>query len=121
MTGEEPYSLPDWPPPFYAGPFERDGTEVFPPDTPLDEAERVLRERLAQGHSIGLRDAAGRLVSVVPGRGVVVSEVIDVCGLTAAAVFASQHARLMALLWTIAADLAEARELTTTRRPRRER
>lgn len=106
-----PYSRPDFPATFDAGPFERDGAEVFPPGTPLDQAEHELRQRLTQGHSIGMRDVAGRMVTVVPGRGIVGNEVIDLSGLTAATVFAPRHARIMALLWTLAADIAEARQV----------
>lgn len=92
------------------GPYTQDGRMPVPADTPLLEARDILRQQLALGHTLGMRDAAGRLVSVAPGIGVVGNEVIDLSGLTAATVFSPAHARTMALLWELAAERAEQRE-----------
>lgn len=101
-----------------AGPFERDGEEVFPLGASLADMETELRNRLGAGHAIGMRDAAGRLSSVVPGHGVVVGEVIDLSGLTAATVYAPEHARTMSMLWAVAAEVAEQRQLAGRPFPR---
>lgn len=111
MSPGREHSLPAWPPTFHAGPFDRDGAELYPPGTPPDEAEQLLRRALADGKAIGLHDAAGRLVMVLPGHGLVCGEASDITGLTAVTVFAPEHARLMSLLWSIAADIAEQRQL----------
>ena len=93
-----------------AGPYEDNGTDLCPPGTPWAQAEESIREHLIQGRPVGMRDVAGRYVTVITGAGShVVSVLTDLSGLTASAVFAAQDARTMSRLWAIAAEIAEER------------
>lgn len=91
-------------------PSTREGEPLLPPGAPLEQAEAVLRRQLNLGQVVGLRDAGGRWLAVVPGQGMVVNETMHLDGLSTATVFTVADARFMALLWRLAAEVAEQRE-----------